>query len=156
MSIDYEQLRGGGGSEPPDGTHRAYLAVAKLVDVRDAKLLVTEWQVSGLTPYYWTTWFGFEGARMGFTQEFLDSLGVDRSNITDDDAFELALSMVQGQTFTVKTSAWSGGINTYVQEPVNVAQTTLDDTQIDTSGLPEVSHAEPVAVGPTPDDDIPF
>jgi hypothetical protein len=155
--IDYDALRGSAGGEPPDGIHKALLMVAKLVETGSGStMLVTEWQVGGLTPYYWTTWFGFEGARMGFTQEFLDSLGVDRSQITDDDAFGMALLHVQGETFAVRTSAWSGGINTYVEEAPDTSQTSLDDAPIDTAGLPEVSTAEPVAAGAGVDDDIPF
>ena len=157
MSIDYDSLRGTGasaGGEPPDGTHKATLAVAKLVEVRSgATMLVTEWQTQGLTPYYWTTWFGFEPKRMSFTQEFLDFVGVDRSQITDDDKFAGALELVQGQSFTVRTAAWSGGINTYVEQSESAMQASLDDMPADTNGLPEVS----TTVSPTvPDESIPF
>jgi hypothetical protein len=154
--VDYDALRGSAGGEPPDGIHKALLMRAKLVETSNgATMLVTEWQVGGMTPYYWTTWFGFEGARMGFTQEFLDGLGVDRSQITDDDVFGEALQRAEDEAYTVRTSSWSGGINTYVEEAPDTAQASLDDAPIDTNGLPEVSTAEPVAAGGV-DDDIPF
>jgi hypothetical protein len=154
--IDYNALRSGGGGEPPDGHYKATLVRAKLVNTSGGWKMVTEWQVGGLTPYYWTTWFGFEGARMAFTQEFLDGLGIDRANITDDDAFEMALDRATNHTYNVRTSAWSGGINTYPEAGGEVAQTSLDDMPADTNGLPEVG-AQPVGVGGAdPDDDIPF
>jgi hypothetical protein len=156
MSIDYDALRGNAGGDPPDGIHKATLVVAKLVEHSNGIGLVTEWQVGGMTPYYWTTWFGFEGPRLAFTQEFLDSLGVDRSQITDDDAFGEALYLAQGKGYDVKTASWSGGINTYVQGPASdAAQPQLGDVPIETAGLPQVSPV-PVPAGPQADDDIPF
>jgi hypothetical protein len=151
--IDYDLLRSNSGGDPPDGVRPAYLARAQLVDTSGGSRLVTEWQSTGEGPaYYWTTWFGFEGNRIAFTQDFLDALGCDRTQITSDDAFEEALAEVTGTVYTVRTSAWSGGVNTYVEEAS--AQTTLDDIPADTAGLPEAEF-EPVTVPPD-DDDIPF
>jgi hypothetical protein len=159
--IDYNLLAGNMGGEPPNGLHTAYLAVAKLLDLPSGDRLVTEWQVPG--SYYWTTWHGFAQNRIAVTQEYLDALGVDRSQITSDDAFENALAAAQGRTYQVRTEAWSGGINTFVEQTLDggthyqqqppPAQLD-DDLGTDTSGLPE-----PVPAGAfqLPDvDDIPF
>lgn len=147
--IDYNALRGAIGGDPPDGTHQAYLARAALVDTSSGTKLVSEWQVTGMTPYYWASWHGFAPTRMNVTQEYLDALGVDRSKITDDDAFTDELLRITGKTYTVRTSAWSGGVNTYVEETSIPAQAELTDIPVD---------AEPVAVGVAvgDEDDIPF
>jgi hypothetical protein len=154
--IDYNALGSGGGGEPPDGVYRATLIRAKLVETANGWRMVTEWQVGGLTPYYWATWFGFEGPRMAFTQEFLDGLGIDRAQITDDVAFEAALDDACGRDYTVRTSAWSGGINVYPEAAVENPQTSLDDVPIDTDGLPEVSQPTPGVPVLGPDEKIPF
>jgi hypothetical protein len=157
--INYDLLRGGSGGEPPDGLHTANLVVAKLLELPSGDRLVTEWQSSnGREPYYWTTWHGFEGNRINITQEFLDGLGVERSAITDDAAFEQALERVQGVTYEVRTSAWSGGINTFVED-VRVPAGVQDELGTDASDLP--ASAPPQSGGqPAPpvtaDDDIPF
>lgn len=158
--INYALLAGGDGGAPPDGSHTALLVVAKLLDLPNGSKLVTEWQTTGGgTPYYWSTWHGFAPTRMAITQEFLDGLGIDRKAITDDAAFEAALANVQGVTFEVSTSAWSGGTNTFIEDvamsPTARAQRDTD-VPIDTGGL----DAEPVTAGPAlpaiDDDDIPF
>ena len=83
--------------EPPDGIHAAYLARAALVETSKGDSLVTEWQSVGDNPYYWTSWFSFEGSRITFTQEFLESVGIRYTDITDDDAMEAALASVDRQ-----------------------------------------------------------
>jgi hypothetical protein len=152
--INYDLLRGGAGGDPPDGTYTAYLAVAKLLDLSGGSKLVTEWQTSGATPYYWSTWHGFSPNRMNVTQEFLDGLGVDRATITDDAALEAALADVQGLSYHVRTAAWSGGINTFVDEvavPAGARQAALDDDLgTDTSDLPVAAAVV------ADDDDVPF
>jgi hypothetical protein len=142
-NIDYDALRGGAGGDPPDGTHEAQLVRAKLVDTEKGTRLVTEWQTTGATPYYWATWFGFDGARLGFAQEFLDAIGADRSQITDDEAFEAALEGLAYQTYVVRTAAWSGGVNTYITEARDVAPDV------------PIAEVEPVAVAAA-DNAIPF
>jgi hypothetical protein len=166
-SIDYSLLGGNGaGGDPPEGLHTAYLAVAKLLELPSGDRLVTEWQVPG--SYYWTSWHGFEPNRISVTQEYLDGLGIDRKTITDDDAFENALASVQGQTYSVRTAAWSGGINTFVEDALGSsqarsgalsgasAQASADvDVPIDASGLP--APPEQGAQVVLPDiDDVPF
>jgi hypothetical protein len=151
--IDYDLLRGQVGGDPPDGLHSAYLMRAALVNTSSGTRLVTEWQTSGDESYYWTTWFGFDGNRLGFTQDFLDGLGVDRSKVTDDDAFEQTLADVQGTVYTVRTAAWSGGVNTYVEETPAPppGQTSFGDVPIDMPAQEAVA-----AASQTSDDDIPF
>lgn len=153
-NINYDQLRGGEtAGDPPDGQHDAALVRASIVDTRSGgSALVTEWQVSRPTPYYWTTWFGFEANRLSVTQDFLDALGIDRSGITDDEKFEAALSQVTGTVYRVRTEAWSGGVNTYPEKGVTPGQTSLADVPIASGDLPE---PQPVASN-TSDDDIPF
>ena len=161
-TIDYDQLRGESGGDPPDGMHSAYLARAALVSTRNGDKLVTEWQTTD-PPHYWSTWFGFDGQQMKFTQEFLDSLGVDRPSVTNDDALEAALNECIGTVYTVRTEAGAAWVNTYVEDTVEAAQT---DLPIDTADLPP---SPPPPGAPTPagvgvgaqdqlpaDDDIPF
>jgi hypothetical protein len=148
-SIDYNLLSGQSGGDPEDGIHTARLLRAALVETSRGTSLVTEWQTADA---YWTTWFGFEANRISFTQEFLDAVGIDRSKMTDDGAFEMALSQVEGNTYEVRTQTGASWVNTYVQEPVT------PDVPIDTGGLPEV---EPVTAGggrsnDPADDNIPF
>ena len=155
--INYALLAGGEGGEPPDGTHTALLVVAKLLDLPNGSKLVTEWQsVNGAAPYYWSTWHGFAPTRIAITQEFLDGLGIDRKTITDDVAFEAALDNVQGVTYRVSTSAWSGGTNTFIEDvsvPASVAAQRSVDVPIDDADL--VTTPAP-ALPDIPDDDIPF
>lgn len=157
--IDFDALRGETGGDPPDGMHSAYLARASLVSTRNGDKLVTEWQTSD-PPYYWTTWFGFDGQQMKFTQEFLDSLGVDRAQITDDEALEESLNELVGTVFSVRTDAGAAWVNTYVEEATPTAQTSLDDVPIDTGELPTAAPATVAASADTSDDeadrDIPF
>lgn len=152
-SIDYNLLSGQSGGDPEDGIHTARLLRAALVETSRGTSLVTEWQTLQDPLYYWTTWFGFEANRISFTQEFLDAVGIDRSKMTDDGAFEMALSEVEGNTYEVRTQAGASWVNTYVQEPVT------PDVPIDTGGLPEPT-SEPVMAGggstDAADDDIPF
>jgi hypothetical protein len=153
--IDYDLLRSNSGGDPPDGVREAYLARAQLVETSGGTRLVTEWQsTNGGPAYYWVTWFGFEGNRIAFTQDFLDALGCDRSSITDDDQFEEALANVTGTVYSVRTSAWSGGVNTYVEETTTQTALPVADIPADTAGLPDAVPDEPVRV--PDDDDIPF
>ena len=163
-TIDYDQLRGEVGGDPPDGMHSAYLARAALLSTRNGDKLITEWQTSD-PPYYWNTWFGFDGQQMKFTQDFLDSIGVDRASITDDESLEDALGQCVGEVYSVRTEAGAAWVNTYVEEATPTAQTSLDDVPLATEGLPTAAPAtaaaEPVAVAAaTSDDDadrdIPF
>jgi hypothetical protein len=158
-TIDYDALRGASGGEPLDGIHTAYLMRAELVETAKGPALVSEWQTMREPRYYWTTWFGFEGTRLKFTQEFLDSLGVDRAHITDDELFENALRGVVGTEYQVRTEAGGSWVNTYVIDKAEVQRSM--DAPIDTSGLPqqtEMVGREPVAagIGVPDDDDIPF
>lgn len=171
--IDYTALSGqGSGGDPPDGLHNASLMRAALVETSKGTSLVTEWQTWSEPRYYWTTWFGFEGQRLSFTQDFLDAAGIDRSQVTNDTAFSAALSEIQGRAYQVRTQAGASWVNTYVESP---------DVPIDSAGLPQpqapsrqqtpppppslaqmVQGASPYApaqgtlVGPGMDDDIPF
>lgn len=164
-SIDYDALRGQSGGDPLDGIHEAYLMRAALVDTSQGSRLVTEWQTFNEPRYYWTTWFGFEGNRLQFTQEFLDALGIDRATLMNDDAFESELSKVQGTVYQVRTEAGAAWINTYVEDAAQVAAQT--DLPIDTADLPPTppppGAPTPAGVGagtqnqsPADDDDIPF
>ena len=158
-TIDYEALRGASGGEPLDGIHTAYLVRAELVETAKGPALVTEWQTQRDPRYYWTTWFGFDGNRLRFTQEFLDSLGVDRSHITDDELFEQALYNAVGREYQVRTNAGATWVNTYVLDDAAVQQAT--DAPIDTSDLPAPSSSTPsagvgVQASLDDDDDIPF
>ena len=147
--INFDLLRGSEVGLPPDGIHTADLIVAKVVDLESGSKLVTEWG-NPETNYYWTSWNAFAANRIVFTQELLDGLGVDRAKITDDSELAVELERVQGQTYQVRTSAWSGGINTYIEG----RQQSLDDLGTDTEGLPEVGQAP---TQPTLDDSpVPF
>jgi hypothetical protein len=152
--IDYDALRGQSGGEPPDGLHTAYLMRAELVETSRGDRMVTEWQTMSEPRYYWTTWFGFDGQRLSFTQEFLDALGVDRNRITDDALLEQALSNCVGLEYEVRTDAGASWVNTYVEGAVS------PDVPIDTTGLGQATPApqEPVTVpaGAVSDEDIPF
>lgn len=150
-NINYDLLRGESGGEPPDGIHQAYLARAALVETSKGDALVTEWQTVGDSPYYWTTWFSFEGRRMGFTQDFLDSVGIGRANLTDDDALEAALHAITGNRFQVRTQAGAAWINTYVEDSPQ-QQLVEPDVPIDAVE----PTPEPVAAAAAADDDIPF
>jgi hypothetical protein len=158
--IDYGLLAGNAGGEPTDGIYAAMLVRLELVHTQSGSRLVSEWQVSTGTPYYWTTWFGFAANRIGVTQDFLDGLGVDRSKVTDDESFEMALHQVVGRLYEVRTESWSGGVNTFIEAVVDAsaARAPIEDELAPvTSGLPDVT---PAAVGqsalPIDDDDIPF
>lgn len=152
---DYEALRGETGGLPPDGVHDAYLDGARLVDTRNGEMLVTDWRTVSDPLYCWSTWFGFEGQRLRFTQDFLDDLGVDRAHITDDDALNGALYARIGLVYTVRTSRWGsnggGGVNVEVE-----GQGASTESQQETLDLPhDPVEAEPVSAG-ADDDDIPF
>jgi hypothetical protein len=117
-------------------------------------MLVTEWKTRGEDFYAWTTWFGFEGQRMAFTQDFLDQLGVDRSSITDDDALTDALEARIGLLYRCATSAWGsgGGINVELLGRAGQQRLTAD-VPIDESDV--VRETVPPSGDPA-DDDIPF
>jgi hypothetical protein len=160
--IDYDQLRASGGGDPPPGSYDAALVRAALVG--SPTQLVTEWQISYPEPYYWTAWFGFEGRRLAFTQDFLDAIeladGQWRSIVSDDDQFEEALGEAVGTVYRVRVDEWSGGVNTYVDGPAANVQEELPEVPIDVEELPPPPAPEspqPVAAGRTSDDDdIPF
>lgn len=162
--IDYDALRASGGGDPPPGTYDAALVRAALVG--SPTQLVTEWQIYDPTPYYWTAWFGFEGRRLAFTQDFLDAIelaeGHWRSIVSDDDLFEEALDKAIGTVYRVRVDAWSGGVNTYVDGPAGNVQEELPEVPIDVEELPSPpplpeAQPQPVAAGRTSDDDdIPF
>jgi hypothetical protein len=148
--IDYQALAGHTGGDPPDGIHQAYLMRAALVNTDSGSQLVTEWQTSGIPAHWWTAWFGFDGKRLRFAQDFLDGIGVDRSKITDDDSFEQALGDAQGQVYTVRVETRGNFLNTYVEE-APTAQTSFGDVPIDMPAQEAVA-----AASQTSDDDIPF
>lgn len=169
MGIDYEALSGATGGPPPNGEWDAYLDRAALVDTRNGEMLVTEWKTRGETFYAWSTWFGFEGQRLAFTQEFLDGLGIDRASITDDEGLTQALEDRVGLLYRVSTEAWGsgGGINVEVIGPAGQQSMSMShaaaDMPADTRGLgpTEIEHVGPehveVAAGAAgADDDIPF
>lgn len=114
-SINYSLL-GGDASEstPTDGIYAAYLMAARLQTSANGDFLVTEWQAGS---YWWETLFGFTSRRMSITQEFLDGLGVDRSHITDDDAFRLAIAKAAGQVYNVRVEVNGNFVNTYIESP---------------------------------------
>jgi len=155
--IDFGLLRGqeNAGGEPPDGQRAAMLVRADIVDTSKGSMLITEWQTSGgPTPYYWQTWFGFTPTRISVTQELLDGLGIDRASVTDDDAFEAQLHAVTGRTYTVTTSRWANGVNTYIDER-SPTRPQSEELPIDTAGVPAAAVAA-AGTNQTVDDDIPF
>jgi hypothetical protein len=152
MGIDWEALRGAAADTPPNGVHRAYLDRASVVDTSNGEKLVTEWKTSGADGplYAWTTWFGLAGQALGFTQTFLDSIGVDRSQITDYASFDIALDRAVGIEYEVETKRWGDrgdGVNVTVLGGAKERQQQLVD-----------APTEPVTVPSTDadDDDIPF
>lgn len=131
MPVDYEALRSGASTGvPEDGAHTARLERARLYEGEKGSQLITEWSESGL---WWTSWNRFDGQGMPFTQALLDGLGVDRSTLTDDDAFEDALAQAQGALYLVTTSAKQGNqgdrwfINTYVDGKAVPVQSELGE-----------------------------
>jgi len=150
--VDYEALRGGVTTGVPDnGAHTARLERAALIETDKGSNLVTEWSEDGL---WWTSWNRFDGQGLPFTQQLLDSLGVDRSTITDDDELEQALSQAQGVLYLVHTDSKQGSkgdrwfINTYVD---GRAVPTQDELPVDTEGLPDVDGP-----GAPAETDVPF
>jgi hypothetical protein len=123
--------------------HDAYLMRARL-QTGSRDFIVTEWQVGG---FYWESLNGFEGARMRFTQDLLDGLGIDRRTLTDDDRLEAALAACQGSRYRVRVERNGSFVNTYVEGDAMQAQ--LGDIPADTSGLPPVS-AGPAQAAPPP------
>jgi hypothetical protein len=145
-SINYEQLASGGGTEPPDGLHDAYLMRARL-QTGNQDFVVTEWQAGA---FYWETLYGFTPQRLQFTQDMLDGLGIDRAKITDDDALEMALADAQGSRYRVRVERNGRFVNTYIEGGSTVqpsAQASFADVPIDTSGLPDVSQPPPTYTG---------
>jgi hypothetical protein len=162
--IDYSALRSALGGDPPDGMHQATLVRAAIVETSGGSRLVTEWQTVTGTPYYWTVWHGFEGPRLQWTQEYLDGLGLDRSKITSDEAFDVELENARGVDYDVRVETRNGYLNTYVEGPAANVQERLD-LPIASDDLPPAPAAEPApaAVGASTaassdpaDDDIPF
>lgn len=148
MTIDWEALRGGTSAlVPPAGVHTARLDQAKIVQTNagDEKM-VTSWQTMGDPIYVWETWHGLSGRALGFTLELLDGLKVDRSRLTDYEAFDIALAACIGRTYQVETKLW-GSAN----DQVNV--TVLGGGAVG-SDIPVDPVAVPAAVAD--DDDIPF
>lgn len=147
MGIDWEALRGGTSAlVPPAGIHTARLETAKIVQTNSGdEKMVTSWQTTGDPIYVWETWHGLSGRALGFTLELLDGLKVDRSKLTDYEAFDTGLAACIGRTYQVETKLW-GSAN----DQVNV---TILATGPVGSDIP----AEPVTVPDVgDDDDIPF
>lgn len=154
MSVDWDALRGAPADVPPNGVHEAYLDRASVVETSGGEKLVTDWKTTGDTLYSWTTWFGLAGQALGFTQQFLDQLGVDRSQITDYAAFDQALGARVGLVYEVETKRWGDrgdGVNVTVLGEAAARQAQLADVPIEPVVVPTV--ASPVA---SADDDIPF
>jgi hypothetical protein len=145
MPIDYDVLSGERDlSAPPDGYCDAHLEHAKLVEGSSGDLLITEWSDG---EHYWTSFNGFSGNRLRFTQELLDGLGVDRKAVTSDEELEAELDRVTGGRFRVKTDSKEGQngvfVNTYVEgKAAEVPIAEVDQTE-----------AVPVTGD---DDDVPF
>ena len=152
-SINYAALAGGG-TEPPEGMHDAYLIRARL-QIGQRDFVVTEWQAG---PFYWETLFGFEGQRMQFTQDALDGLGIDRSTVTNDDELEAELARVQGSQFRVRVTRNGRFVNTdIVGAATRPAQTPPAQTDIplpDVSAPPEPAQASLVGPNGASDDDL--
>ena len=139
--INYAQLAGGGESaQPPNGMHRAFLMRARL-QTGAQDFVVTEWQAGA---YWWETLYGFTASRIGFTQDALDGLGIDRAKITDDDALEAALYAAQGAEYRVRVEQNGRFTNTYIEGAASVGQPSFDsDIPADTTGLPDASEPPP-------------
>ena len=160
---DYEALRGETGGLPPDGVHDAYLDDARLADTRVGEMLWTDWRTTTDPLYAWSTGFRFEGQGLGFTLDFLDAIGVNRSSLREVDGSRLedALAKRIGLVFTVRTKRWGsdggGGVNVTIVESssngVDPNQETLD-VPIDAADL-DLSAGVAAPAG-TDDDDIPF
>jgi hypothetical protein len=155
---DYEALRGETGGLPPDGIHDAYLDAARLADTRVGEMLWTDWRTVSDPLYVWSTGFRFEGQGLGFTLDFLDAIGVDRSALREVDGSRLedALDARIGLVFTVRTKRWGsdggGGVNVTVQGEGSTNGVSPQQESLD---LPiDPVEAEPVSAGA--DDDIPF
>lgn len=151
MSIDWDALRGAAADVPPNGTHRAYLERASIVDTSGGEKIVTEWKSTGSTLYAWTTWFGLAGQALSFTQQFLDDLGVDRAKITDYASFDAALARAVGIEYEVETKRWGDrgdGVNVTVLGGAQARQEQLVDAPTEPVTVPSSATAD--------DDDIPF
>jgi hypothetical protein len=167
-SVDYDRLRGEGGDvadHPPDGLHVARLERAVLQDTKRGMQVLTEW--SDPNNLMWTSWNRFDADQFGMpkTQKLLDGLGVDRSQLTDDDALSQALADVEGGTYQVRTESRQGNqgdkwfTDTFIEQPIVGRQQSLTDIPADTTGLrepaPQGGKAKSGA-SDFDDDDIPF
>jgi hypothetical protein len=147
---DYEALRGETGGLPPDGVHDAYLDGARLADTRVGEMLWTDWRTVSDPLYQWSTGFRFDGQGLGFTLDFLDGIGVDRSSLAEvyGSRLEDALDARLGQVFTIRTKRWGDtGVNVTVLERAAPQQESLD--------LP-IDPVEPEPVSAGADEDVPF
>jgi hypothetical protein len=149
--IDYARLRGEGHEvELPDDIHRvARLERIALVDTANGERLVSEWH-DEFKPYIqWQSWNGFDGQQFTYAKDFLMSLGVDMSALTDDAALRSQLFDITGQAFRVHTSSTVGKgdpprvfINTYVDGVATGTDLQMplldDDLGTDNADLPAV------------------
>ena len=164
--INFDLLGGQAGGEPPQGTYRATLIRAQVIDTSKGSSLITEWQAGENPAYFWSTWFGFAANRVAVTQDFLDAIGVDRSAIMRggthderDEELTRQLWEATNKSYAVEVTKWSGGVNTKVVADVEPDVAIVSPDQMAWE-VPIEKTAQPpagIAVGArSEDDDIPF
>ena len=163
MSDDFDSFLDDDGTDPPDGTHTAFLERAVVRDTRNGKAIKLEWRTTDLA-FWWESWHNTTGGGKGRTQQLIDDFGIDRAALKGGgwDALEQALVDAEDKVYEVKVSRSSDGrfLNTAVTDRPDHVQSEIP---IDARGLPERAAA-PSGVGAesTPasdlfgDDDVPF
>jgi hypothetical protein len=159
MPVDFDALRSETGSGvPDDGLHTARLERAAVIETDRGSRLITEW--SDENNLMWTSWNRFDASGLKFTQDLLDGLGVNRSQITEDN-FSDELAQMEGGTYQVRTDSKQGKqgdrwfTSTYIEQAIAGRQQTLADIPADSAGLPE-RDAAPAGTDLFADDDVPF
>lgn len=162
MPVNFAALRGDApaADHPADGLHVARLERAQLYDGDRGAQLITEW--SDENNLMWTSWNRFDGPGLKYTQDLLDGLGIDRSQVTEE-TFGRELARAEGGTYQVRTKSREGRdkwfTDTYVEQPLEGRAQRSSEIPADTRGLPDEERA--VAPGGAAadlfgDDDIPF
>jgi hypothetical protein len=130
---------------PADGTYTARLERAERRDASGMEKLVTEWSAGeGL---WWSSWRDLElnprfpqGLQLAL--ELLDGLGVDRSQITDDDAvLDQMLSLAEGNYYEVRTESREYGGRTFIDTYIE-SRIVDDELGTLTQGLPEATNLQ--------------